>query len=151
VHACADEFVKDTTTWRWVSADSSDPLVTVRSSSEHGPAASGVGGVWLGATLAEGVTVTVTVEGDDGAGAAVGLVCWAEHPAIRTAAINGKSISFMGKACGRRLGGFLVSPIVRPAPLSAEIRAQSPASPGSFRDCHQMLTVSGQASAEPGE
>jgi hypothetical protein len=119
VHACADEFVKDTTTWRWVSADSSDPLVTVRSSSEHGPAASGVGGVWLGAALAEGVTVTVTVEGDDVAGAAAGLVCRAEHPAIRTAAINGTSISFMGKACGRRLGGLLVSPIVRSAPLNA--------------------------------
>jgi hypothetical protein len=36
-------------------------------------------------------------------------VCWAEHPAIRTTVTNGDSISFfMRKACGRRLGGFLV-------------------------------------------
>jgi len=83
-------------------------LVTVRSSSEHGPDASGVDGFGAGAALGEGVTVTVTVEGDDGAGAAVGLVCWAEHPAIRTTVTNGNSISFMRVACGRRLGGFLV-------------------------------------------
>jgi hypothetical protein len=98
-------------------------LVTVRSSSEHGPDASGVDGFGAGAALGVGVTVTVTVEGDDGAGAwgvdeeladadgdcAAGLVCWAEHPAIRTTVTNGDSISFfMRKACGRRLGGFLV-------------------------------------------
>jgi hypothetical protein len=84
-----------------VSADSSDPLVTVRSSSEQGPAASGVDGLGAGAALGEGVTVTVTVDGDDGAGAAEWLVRWAEHPAIRMTATNGKSISFMHKACGR--------------------------------------------------
>jgi hypothetical protein len=97
-------------------------LLTVRSSSEHGPDASGVDGLGAGAGLGEGVTVTVTVEGADGAGAgagldeelaaadgdcAAGVVCWAEQPATRATATNDSISFFMRKACGRRLGGFL--------------------------------------------
>jgi hypothetical protein len=75
-----------------VSADSNGPSVTVRSSSEHGPDASGLEGLGAGAGLAEGVTVTVTVGAVGGAGSwGVG---WAEHPAMRTAATTG-SIGFM--------------------------------------------------------
>jgi hypothetical protein len=66
----------------------------------HGPDASGVDGLGAGAALGGGVAVTVTVEGGDGAGAAAGVVCWAEHPAIRMTATDGRSI-FMRKACGR--------------------------------------------------
>jgi hypothetical protein len=95
-------FANDTTTRRCVSADSNGPLVTVRSSSEHGPDASGVNGLVAGAGLAEGVAVTVTIGGADEVAAAegdfaAGMPGWAEHPAIRTTATNGR-ISFISNS-----------------------------------------------------
>ena len=84
VQGCDDEFVNDSRTRRWVLADWTVPLPTVRSSSRHGPGtagvvvpdaatelvgASGVGAegdvaAWVGDCDATGVGA----DGDDGAG-----------------------------------------------------------------------------------
>jgi hypothetical protein len=55
-----DVFRKDTTTRRWVLADSSAPLVTSRSSSEHGLAAAGVDGAGAAAGLDEPQALVAT-------------------------------------------------------------------------------------------
>ena len=124
-------FLKDRATWRCVLADSNGPFATARSSSVHGPDASGaLGGAGTGVV----VTVTVTgAAGGAGAGNAVdgvaavtvtveagaaGVVRPAEQPASRTTASRGSAISFMSnshsgpdgqlsQACGRSLGDFL--------------------------------------------
>jgi hypothetical protein len=112
VHECDDVFLKDTTTWRNVLAGSTGPLVTVMSSSEHGPpAAAGVDGPGAGTGLGVELTVTVTVTGggvDEGGAATelddelvcvdgddmAGVVPCGEHPATNTTASAG-NIRFM--------------------------------------------------------